>query len=430
MDGSPPARTFPLYGDELYLTRADGSTTANSGAVTVPSNGGGFWTDPLHPWSKVRLLHDLRTACTPPAGVVLVGQSGRARPADSTALEVNDAKYPAGAFNRRKSARQSIVVGTMTAADQVAVETLHDSGAPLFLQLDPRQKYTDGYGLCGDLSVEPLAGNWEKPWRVISTPYVEQLAPVGPAEGTLKSRYADYNKYASFEAVMSAGGSTVDRFARTVAAGSWGSTPNGLAWTLSNPSDGSVAGGVGVLVVPVANTTRRASILSPTLSLADIDVTVDIAVAAAPAGAAGQIDHAIRVRFAGVNDFVDLRIFRRVNTNDITVAVRQVIAGVESAVSAFPAVPGATAGSPVTARLVAKAGSVQGWAWVTGGRQPVTPLVTTTVTLVAAGGLDLYSATNASVTNVPYTTTFDNLEAVNLAGGPTWLDGLRGGLTV
>jgi hypothetical protein len=429
IDGSPTT-TFPVYADEMYLTRTDGTTTANSGAVTVPSSGGGWWTDPLHPATKVRLLHDLRSAlCSPPAGVVLVGQSGRSRPADSASLEVNDAKYPVGAFNRRKSARQSIVVGTMTAADQAAVEALHDSGAPLFLQLDPRQQYADAYGLCGDLAVEPLAGNWEKPWRVISTPYVEQAAPVGPAEGTLKTRYQDFTKYATFADVMAGGGGVYDRWNRTLT-GSFGNATSGEAWTLvGTAADFSTNGTMGRVSLSALNSARRAQLLA--VNVRDFDVMVTSSISATITGAGGVGEFAVRCRYVDANNFVDIRIFRNA-VGTITMAVRQMVGGVET-VTSFPGVTGAVPGSTVNLRLLGYGSTLDGYAWLSTGRQPVTPTISLqNVTMVTPGALELYASLNGSVTNtLPIVAGWSALylmsrDAVN--GSPTWLDGLRGNL--
>ena len=214
--GSAPSY-IQLYGDELYLTRA--GTTVTSGTVVVPSNGGGWWTDPLHPATKVRLQIDLAClACGDAAGVAYLGVGEETFPADSVAMDVNDAVYPVPAFQRRKSGRQEIRMGTATLADLARVKALHASGAPLLLQISSQYGEADSYGIHGDVTTPRLNGDQRVPWRLISSQFTKTTAPVGPAEGTLKTRYVDLNKYTTFAAATSAGVTWLDALRGNLAA--------------------------------------------------------------------------------------------------------------------------------------------------------------------------------------------------------------------
>lgn len=193
----------PVYADELYLTRT--GTTVTSGAVMVPSAGGGWWTDPLHPATKVRLQIDLYAAgCNPRAGVAYLGVGEESFPADLNVMDVNDAVYPVAAFQRRKGGRQKMVVGMSTLADLAAVRALHSAGAPLLLQITAAYAEADAYQAHGDVSVTRVNGDQTVEWRLGSSDFTKVLPPVGPAEGTLRTRYADLTKYGTFAAATSA----------------------------------------------------------------------------------------------------------------------------------------------------------------------------------------------------------------------------------
>lgn len=206
--GSPPT-TQILYADELYLTTP--ASTAIAADVVLPSSGGGWWTDPLHPATKARLSVDLRSSdCLTQSSIVYLGSSERVRAADAQMTEVNDSPYPVATWARRKSGGRSLGVGTMTEADRDQLDALHDSGAPLFLQLPLVYREADRYTLCGDLTVASMPGDQRKPWRVCSTQYREVEAPVGPANGTWNTRYADLDRYATFGAATAAGATWLD----------------------------------------------------------------------------------------------------------------------------------------------------------------------------------------------------------------------------
>lgn len=207
--GSPPASLL-VYADELYLTRT--GSTVSSAPVVVPSSGGGWWTDPLHPATKVRLQVDLAYTgdCSGLSLVAYLGVGEETFPADSVALDVNDAVLPVAAYQRRKGGRQEMRVGTATLADLARVQALHAPGAPLLLQLPPAYGEADAYQLHGDLVVPRINGDQRVPWRIASSSFVKTAAPVGPAEGTFRTRYVDLGRYTTFAAATSAGVTWLD----------------------------------------------------------------------------------------------------------------------------------------------------------------------------------------------------------------------------
>jgi hypothetical protein len=208
IQGTPPATQLLLV-DEAYATTA--AATVTSSTVVVPSAGGGWWTDPLHPATKVRLVIDLpASACAGTSGVAYLGVGDVSRPADSQAMEINDAEYPVAAFQRRKSGRQATAVGVSTLADRDRVVALHATGAPLLLQINGQYGEADTYQLHGDTAERRINGDQTVAWRIMSSEFVRVLPPVGPAEGTLRARYADLTKYATFAAATSAGATWLD----------------------------------------------------------------------------------------------------------------------------------------------------------------------------------------------------------------------------
>lgn len=214
--GTPPS-TISLYADEVYLSTA--AATVTSAGLEVLSGGSGWWTDPLHPATKVRLQVDLYvTGCNGPAGVAYLGVGEESFPADSTAMEVNDAVYPVGAFQRRKSGRQAMRVGTATLADLARVQDLHASGAPLLLALSSVYGEAAAYQLHGDLTTPRVHGDQAVPWRIAQSEFVKVLPPVGPAEGTLRTRYGDLAKYTTFSAATAAGATWLDAVRGNLAA--------------------------------------------------------------------------------------------------------------------------------------------------------------------------------------------------------------------
>ncbi len=202
ISGSPPI-DFPLYVDEIYLTTA--GTTISATDVVIPSDGGGWITDPLHPATKVRLVTNLRSSdCLPNSACVYLGVSEEGFPADSTATEVNNSPYSIGTWNVRKAGRQTLGIGTMTRLDRRQLRALHSSGAALFLQPPLRYHEEDSYGLHGEVTFGRLGSNQEKPWRVATSAFTKELAPVGPPEGTWNTRFVDLDRYTTFATATAA----------------------------------------------------------------------------------------------------------------------------------------------------------------------------------------------------------------------------------
>jgi hypothetical protein len=208
--GTPPS-TLVLYGDEAYATTA--AATVSSGPVVVPSDSSGWWTDPLHPATKIKLLIDLKQqqACAAPPGVAYLGVGPeKTRPADGATLAVEGAEYPVATWAVRKAPRSAMRVGLSNTADLARVKALHASGAPLLLSMNAQYGEPQQYQLFGDVIEGRLHGDQREQWRLVYGEFSETLAPIGPPEGTLKTRYVDLTKYATFAAATAAGATWLD----------------------------------------------------------------------------------------------------------------------------------------------------------------------------------------------------------------------------
>lgn len=421
--GTPPA-ILPMYVDEVYLTTA--GTTITSTDVVVPSDGGGWWTDPLRPATKTRLVIDLRASdCLPLSAVVYAGVSEETFPADSDATEVNDSQNPVGTWGVRKSGRQNITVGTLTIADRNQLRALFSTGAPLLLQLPGHYDEGDSYGLYGDLVDARPMRDQRKKWRVLTAPFTKLAAPVGPAEGTWRTRYVDLDRFATFADFAAVGGAW-DTFTRVVAAGGLGVANSGQSYTLVGPAaDYSVNGAQAAISLPALNVTHRATLA---VNASEFDITLfGVTLSAAVTGPTAT-EQGITARYVDASNFVEMRIFR--TAAGMTVNLRQVVAGLETATS-FPAVAGVTNTTTVSMRFTGIGSALSAYVWASGTPSAQVANITQVTTHLAAGGAGIYALAQTGITNVlPLTSTYEQLQVTNLGTAPTWLDALQGELAV
>lgn len=192
--GTPPIKNV-FYLDEVYATTPLG--TVDSSPVILPSSQGGWWKDPLHPATMVRVIDretQLVTSCGQIGGVALVGVSRPSRPADSVVLEVPAQALGVGVFSHRKASRRTILVASGTTADGDALRALHDEGGPLLLQLPQRYGVPEQYALCGSLDASSLGQDMTRQVELHQTQMVHQPSPPGPNDGVLGARYTDLRK--------------------------------------------------------------------------------------------------------------------------------------------------------------------------------------------------------------------------------------------
>lgn len=425
--GTPPD-TLNIYGDEMYATTS--GSTATAAPVIVPSDGVGWWVDPLHPATKTRLIMNLQAIdCVPESAIGLVGLGPESFPGDEEALPINNLALPIGAWQVRKGGQQSIQVATVTLADLAQLKALHATGAPLLLQLPAEYGEAPAYQLHGDLDVARLAPDHRHPWRLARSSFAKVLAPVGPPEGTYGSRYVDFTELTTFASTFSQGGGLYDDMNRTVGAGGWGSPTLGPGtWAVTGTAtDYQVNGTTGLMSLGSLAVARRARDLS--VSVADFTALVTTTISATLTGGGALGEFGLRLRYVDDNNFVDIRIFR--SPTNITGNLRQRVGGVDTA-TAFPVITGAAGNASISMRFIGVGSVIIGTFWITGAVEPTSPQLNLTgLTHLTAGAIELNASLNASVTNVlPVTAGFDDIQVYNLGvgGSPTWLDGLQGEL--
>jgi hypothetical protein len=421
--GSPP-KTMTLYADEMYITRS-GVTTINSSSTTLAGNSNGWWKDPLHPATMVKLLMDLGAACTT-SGTVYGGISqAPTRAADSTLLDVNSSDTPVSVWSVRKVPQAGMRVGTVTAADRDAVYALHASGAPLLLQLPATYGLADQYQQHGDLQEGYLGPDQRKPWRAFQSGFAQVYAPVGPAEGVFGVRYMDINRWASYFAAEALGGGAYDTYNRTDV-DTWNPTDSGATYTLSGTAaDFDVNGSRGLMSVPTVSTGREARLLG--ISLQNQRIRVAALGGPTPTGTT-QVTQSIRFRWTGVNDYIDVQVVRNVG-GVVAVTVRQLVANVQTVTSGAVTLTGVALNADVAVQIDAVGTAISVWAWVTGQPRPVAATASITATVLTTGSPTLRIDTGSGVTGLPYVGQVEDFQVTNLVGGTaqnTWWDILQG----
>jgi hypothetical protein len=208
MQGTPPPN-FPLYVGEMYVTQAT-STVDTAADLVLAGQGAGWWKDPLHPATAIRLLLDLDAQCPIASGVAFIGVGDRQRPADSNLLEIPGSERGIGVFARRKAKRSSIRIVSATFDDAERVAALHASGAPVLLQLPPAFGEADAYGLYSELTTGRIATDQTVQIQVHAASYVPVRPPVGAPDGVAGTRYSDLTKYSTYAAATAAAATWID----------------------------------------------------------------------------------------------------------------------------------------------------------------------------------------------------------------------------
>jgi hypothetical protein len=420
--GSAPS-TIPLYADEMYITRS-GVTTINSSSTTLASNGAGWWKDPLHPATMVKLLMDL-TGCGP-TGTVYGGLSSTiSRAADSSLNDVNGSDLPISTWSVRKGPQSQMRVGTASIADRDAVLALHASGAPLLLQIPAVYNQPDQYQQHGDLAEGYLGSDQRKPWRAFQSGYAQVYAPVGPAEGVFGVRYMDINRWTSYLEAGAVGGGGYDTYSRS-ATDTWSNTDSGQAYTLvGTAADFDINGSRGLISIPAASTAREAQL--NTVSLASVRVKITFGVTTTLTGTGGVIQ-LVRMRYVNANNYLEATIIRTIG-GTASITLNQFVGGVTTATVGPITITGSTTQADLNLVVDAVGTSFQVWAWLTGQPRPVAATASLTVSHTAAGGITVRAQTGSGTTSLPAVMNVDNLSYTNLAGATaqnTWWDILQG----
>lgn len=204
-----------------------------------------------------------------------------------------------------------------------------------------------------------------------------------------------------------------DTFTRTVSNG-WGTPDTGPATTTSggSASDYSTSGTQGIISLGTLNTER---IVFYPVSFRDVDIQISTLVASANVLTAGNYTFSIYLRYVDASNFIQARIFIGVGTATPTVAIRQVVAGVETFIG-FPGVPNVAGSTTSMSWRYQAIGSMQRHkVWPTANAQPGAWLQTQTgLTMLSYGQFGVSASLSTGATNtLPVTVTWDSITMQN-----------------
>lgn len=268
-NGTPIASNL-LYGDQLAVSTPV-NVTVTSTVVILPSNGYAWLRDPARPANSVRLDAARRPvagwyACAPGQGVAYLGLTAKTRRFMGTLLDVNNSPLPVGITRVRRAPGFDLRLGARSFVDRDLVTALVQPGSALMLQLPAVYGEPDRYVQPLDVPEALLPGDQRRQNRIYDLPVNEVGAPVGPMLGSLGQRISDLSThYPAWGALQAVSGGAYDQFARTVAAGNWGTPDVGATWSVAGTAaDFSTNGTVGLIAVSVVNTQDRATTTSQT----------------------------------------------------------------------------------------------------------------------------------------------------------------------
>ncbi|WP_420120741.1 PKD domain-containing protein [Nakamurella sp.] len=207
-----------------------------------------------------------------------------------------------------------------------------------------------------------------------------------------------------------------DTFTRTLASG-WGTADTGGTWTITGGSSNfSASGGTGKIRMSAPGAGPTATL--PAVSVADVDLTVDVALDKAPSG--GGTYFSTAVRKVGSSEYrvtskflsggsVQLQLVKIVNGTS-TALQTATVAGLTYAANDVVTVRFQAVGTgPVNLNAkVWKAGTTEPAAWQVSAVDQANPLSTT-------GGVALYPYLTGSTTTGAVVATIDNLKVVAVA---------------
>lgn len=201
-----------------YWQNATLSTTANTGSVsstfTIPSGTPNVWwlRDPLRPGNDVQISDCFPSVgnggleCVPDQGVMFVGITGRQQPANASRFPVINQAQTVTVGRVRAALQGTLTLVTRTNADEAALTALLAPGTPLLFQSPPEYNLPDLYLSIDTAQLNPTSPDQRFPLRAYQLPFVAELAPGGPALGTIGTRWMDL--CATTWAAANAGGKT------------------------------------------------------------------------------------------------------------------------------------------------------------------------------------------------------------------------------
>jgi hypothetical protein len=184
--------------------------TAESGMVTIPSNGAFRLRDPVRP------CHDLYVplcfdqvpdpTCLPGSGVFFASMDTESYGTNAILLNPTNASNPLLVSRQRRNVTSVLTLVTRTFADRDDLLTLLNPGSPVLLQGPPQYGINDRYMAVDDVSVERGLSDHKFPIRVNTLPYTAVGRPAGPTQGVCGSQVGDTcDIYSTWQELADAG---------------------------------------------------------------------------------------------------------------------------------------------------------------------------------------------------------------------------------
>lgn len=210
--------------------------------------------------------------------------------------------------------------------------------------------------------------------------------------------------------VSSIASAVTDTFTRTESNG-WGTATSGQVWSTAgtggSASDFSVAGGVGVILLPTSSTTVR-NISLPDV-FADLELRVSVLCSAVATG--GNLNGGVRWRSVDNNNTYRLNLaFETGSTVDAT--LMRVVAGTPTTLATASNIVTYGGGSSVHVRIGMHGTDMRAKVW-TGSVEPADWTLSASDATYTSGLIGCRAAQSAGNTNVNPTISFDNLEVLN-----------------
>lgn len=171
----------------------------------LPSNDGGWLTDPTVPAESIRLsllpteacdVDDLIAGVT--SGVIFASHAAEVRAAAGQRFDVVQQANPVPVTGVRKSPTSTLTLATVTFADRDQVHELYESGRVTFLRLPAEYGVPDRYLDVADVNTSALSPDLRLPYRVIDLPYATVDQPAGPTLGALGTRIRDLDRFVTW----------------------------------------------------------------------------------------------------------------------------------------------------------------------------------------------------------------------------------------
>ncbi|MFE6408145.1 hypothetical protein ACFVOR_14565 [Streptomyces sp. NPDC057837] len=199
-----------------------------------------------------------------------------------------------------------------------------------------------------------------------------------------------------------------DAFGRTVAAGGWGQTDSGQAWTVAPAADHSVGGGYGVAAQPSVGIAHLALVPAPS---ADVDLYADVATSALATGASlftGPV-----ARAADNNNLYQARV-EATTAAGLLLTVRKRVGGTETQLATYTSTLTHVAGTFYRVRFQVIGSALKAKIWLVTDREPdLWQIEVTDTALTGAASVGVRSFRNTGNTNAGLEMRFDNIRIAN-----------------